>query len=100
MDRDELFFGRVDDEELAVIEMEDEDGIVREYAVLAIFSAPPFSSEYMAAMELADFAKDEEDQTIVFMRYLEEDDESFTVEGISNEIELDCVSDFYFNQKR
>ena len=98
MNREELFFDPIENsQELAVIDLEGEDGIVREYAVLAIFSAPPFAYEYMAVMNLDDFDKEEDEQEIVFMRYEEEDD-GFILDGIENEIELDCVSEHYFDR--
>lgn len=98
MNREELFFDSVgESQELAVIDIEEEDGITREYAVLAIFSAPPFAYEYMAVIALDDFEKDEDEQEIVFMRYEEEDD-GFILDGIENEIELDCVSNHYFDR--
>ncbi len=100
MDRDELFFKRVEeDEELAVIDLEEEDGTVREYAVLAIFSSPPYTYEYMAVMALDDFEKDEEDQEIGFLRYTEEED-GFILDGIDNEAELQFVSDDYFRRQK
>ena len=87
MDRDELFFNRVEeDEELAVIDLEEDDGTVREYAVMAV-------------MALDDFEKDEEDQEIGFLRYTEEED-GFVLDGIDNEAELQFVSDDYFSRQK
>ena len=100
MDRDELFFNRVEeDEELAVIDLEEDDGTVKEYAVLAIFSSPPYTYEYMGVMALDDFEKDEEDQEIGFLRYTEEED-GFVLDGIDNEAELQFVSDDYFSRQK
>lgn len=100
MDRDEVFFNRVEEnQELAVIDLEEEDGTTREYAVLAIFSAPPYTYEYMAVMALDDFEEDEEDQEIVFLRYIEEDD-GFILDGIDNEAELQFVSNDYFRMQK
>lgn len=97
MNREELFFDPVDDrQELAVIDLEEEDGSTKEYAVLSIFSSPPYAYEYMVLMALEDFDKDEEDQELVFMRYIEEDD-GFVLDGIDNEVELDCVIDQYYS---
>lgn len=96
MNRDELFFDPIEDrQELAVVDLEDDDGVTKEYAVLSILSSPPYDYEYMCLMALEDFDKDEEEQELVFMRYTEEDD-SFVLEGIDNEVELDCVVNQYY----
>lgn len=98
MNRDELFFEPVGErQELAVVDLEEEDGSTREYAVLSIFSSPPFAHEYMALMALDDFEKDEDEQELVFMRYLEEED-GFILDGIDNEVELDCVVEHYYEK--
>lgn len=100
MNRDEVFFDGIEDrEELAVIDLEEDDGTNREYAVLAIFSTPPYASEYMAAMALDDFEKEESEREIAFLRYKEEDD-GFVLNGIDNDAELQFVSSFYFQKSK